>query len=59
MCEGALTKKACLEALKDMGTENTPGTDGLPPEFYKVFWNDISAILIRALNYAMKLDNFH
>ena len=35
-----------------MGTEKTPGTDGLPGEFYKVFWKDISAILIRALNYA-------
>ena len=38
--------------IKDMGTEKTPGTDGLPAGFYKVFWNDISAILIRALNYA-------
>ena len=52
MCEGVLTEKECLEALKDMGTEKTPGTDGLPAEFYKVFWKDISAILIRALNYA-------
>ena len=52
VCEGALTEKECLEALKDMGTEKTPGTDSLPAEFYKVFWKDISAILIRALNYA-------
>ena len=52
VCEGALTEKECLEALKDMGTEKTPGTDGLPAEFYNVFWKDISAILIRALNYA-------
>ena len=42
MCEGALTEKECLEALKDMGTEKTPGTDSLPAEFYKVFWKDIS-----------------
>ena len=52
VCEGALTERECLEALKDMGTEKTPGTDGLPAEFFKVFWKDISAILIRALNYA-------
>ena len=52
MCEGALTEKECLEALKGMGTEKTSGTDGFPAEFYKVFWNDISAILTRALNYA-------
>ena len=40
-CEGALTEKECLEALKDMGTKKTPGID-------------ISAILIGALNYAYK-----
>ena len=51
-CEGALTEKECLEVLKDMGTEKIPGTYGLTAEFYKVFWNDISAILIRAPNYA-------
>ena len=51
-CEGVLTEKECLEALKAMGTEKTLGTDGLPAEFYKVFWNDISTILIGALNFA-------
>ena len=37
MCEGALTENECLEALKDMGTEKTPGTDCLPAEFTKYF----------------------
>ena len=36
-CEGLLTEKECLEALKYMESEKTPGTDGLPAEFYKVF----------------------
>ena len=35
-----------------MEPEKTPGTDGLPAEFYKVFWRDISSTLIDALNYA-------
>ena len=35
-CEGVLTEKECLEALRDMESEKTPGTDGLPAEFYKV-----------------------
>ena len=52
LCEGALTQKECLEALKKMESEKTPGTDGLPAEFYKVFWKDISSFLISALNYA-------
>ena len=52
LCEGALTQKECLEALKKMESEKTPGTDGLPAEFYKVFWKYISSFLISALNYA-------
>ena len=32
--------------------DKTPGTDGLPCEFYKVFWRDVSQILISALNYS-------
>ena len=51
-CEGVLTEKECLEALRDMESEKTPGTDGLPAEFYKVFWKDVSSTLISALNYA-------
>ena len=35
-----------------MESEKTPGTDGLPAEFYKVFWKDNSSILISALNFA-------
>ena len=27
-----------------------PGTDGIPTEFYKVFWDDLSPSLVAALN---------
>ena len=40
-CEGLLTKSECLKALKEMDSNKTPGSDGLPAEFYKMFWNDI------------------
>ena len=51
-CEGKLNEKDALNALKTMEPEKTPGTDGLPAEFYNVFWTDISSTLIGALNYA-------
>ena len=52
-CEGLLrVKKKCLEALNGMATEKTPGTDGLPCEFYKVFWKDIGETLTEALNFS-------
>ena len=35
-----------------MDWEKTPGTDGLPAEFYNIFWKDLSRLLISALNYS-------
>ena len=52
VCDGLLTKTECEEALKSMNADKTPGTDGLPAEFYKVFWDDISTHLLSSLNFA-------
>jgi len=52
ICKGLLTKQECAEALKNMDPEKTPGTDGFPAEFYKLFWTDISTPLLSALNFA-------
>ena len=49
-CEGLLTEKECLEAVKSMELGKSPGTDGLPAEFYKVFLKDMSPFLISSLN---------
>lgn len=54
-CEGLLTEKECLEALRSMDPDKSPGTDGLPAEFYKMFWKDLSPLLIRALNYSYEV----
>ena len=35
-----------------MDSEKTPGTDGLPAEFYKTFWDELASSLISAFNYA-------
>jgi len=51
-CKGSSTEKECLAALKTMETGKTPGSNGLPAEFYKVFWKDISKPLIKALNFS-------
>ena len=51
-CEGLLTASECLESLKSMESNKSPGSDGLPAEFYKVFWNDINPYLLNALNSA-------
>ena len=37
-----------------MDNNKSPGLDGLPAEFYKVFWQDIHTYLINALNSGYK-----
>lgn len=54
-CEGLLNKAECLKALKDMECNKTPGSDCLPAEFYKVFWNDISDLFLNSINYAYRI----
>jgi len=37
-----------------MEQDKTPGTDGLPADFYHVFWNDLSDYLVNSINYAFE-----
>ena len=37
-----------------MELEKSPGTDGLPSEFYKTMWIEISEPLLNALNYGFE-----
>ena len=48
--EWELTDVECLESLKTMASNKSPGTDELPAEFYKVFWDYVKPFLLNALN---------
>ena len=56
-CEGLLSERECLEVLKSMESGKSPGTDGHPAEYYKVFWKDVSAFLISSLNRSYQKGN--
>ena len=49
-CEGPLTTEECQVALKAMESVKSPGSVGFPIEFYKIFWYDISTILLKAIS---------
>ena len=53
--EGNLKDWECRNATLNMKSNKSPGSDGLPVEFYITFWNDIKTILINALNAAYHL----
>jgi len=51
-CEGGVTTQECWNAVNSMTKGKSPGTDGLPCEFYKVFWNQICNPLVNSLNHS-------
>ena len=57
-CEGILSATECLENLKTMESGKSPGTDSIPAEFFKVFWDDLSPFLVAALNSSFTQDIF-
>ena len=53
-CEGELLRTEILAALKQTKNNKSPGIDGIPVEFYKMFWHDISGHMLEALNYTYR-----
>ena len=54
MLNRPITKAELLENLKSMSHNKSPGLDGLPVEFYIVFFNDISDLLVSSLNFSFE-----
>ena len=52
--EGKIRERECLEVIKSIPNGKSPGTDGLPVEFYKVFRLDIKDILLSCYSYAFE-----
>ena len=52
--ENPLSKKEIFSVIKSMKMNKSPGFDGLPIEFFMVFWPDISDVLLDAYNYSLQ-----
>ena len=55
--EGLLTEKEIFLALKGMKNNKSPGSDGLPREFYLKFWNTLKPHLLEVLNEIFTIEN--
>lgn len=45
-CESNVTLEECSIALKELPNGKSPGSDGLPVEFYKMVWPEIRSLLL-------------
>ena len=41
----------CTQAVKGLKGGKTPGTDGLAADFYHVFWQDVTDLILNSLQY--------
>ena len=53
-CEGEITESECINALKSMKNQKSPGTDGITVEFYKLFWNNVKEFYVNSINYSFQ-----
>lgn len=49
-CEHFPTLQECAEVVNGMKNNKSPGIDGLPVEFYKMFWKNIRNFLYEAIS---------
>ena len=54
-CEGKITGKELLKALKKMHKNKLPGNDGITKEFDDKFWDDLKTHLLLSLNKVFKV----
>jgi hypothetical protein len=50
-----ITLEEIAKAVKDLPNNKTPGSDGLPVEFYKMFWGKIQEIVYESIIYAIEI----
>ena len=49
-CEGPVTSEEARKALEGAATGKSPGSDGLPAEFFSTFWHVLGEDLVEVLN---------
>lgn len=59
LLESPITLDELHEALKDMNRGKSPGWDGIPPEMYLAFWDDLGPILLEMIQQAINEGSFN
>lgn len=48
-CEEQISEKEILDSINAAQPNRAPGLDGLPIEFYKLFWEDLKSLLLKLI----------
>ena len=56
--EGKLLLSEMGQAMRNLSTGKTPGSDGLPQEFYAKFWDLLGPHLLRVYNFSLEAGSF-
>ena len=49
-CDRAITNQECKSILECFSLNKSPGNDGLPIEFYKIFWESVGGLVLDSFN---------
>ena len=50
-----ISEKECYEAIVTFANDKSPGSDGLPIEFYNVFWPEIKNLMCSVYNHSFQV----
>ena len=54
MCDNTLNTDDITEAVRHLNKNSAPGADGLPSEFYQVFWEQLKSPLLNSYYYSLE-----
>ena len=57
LCEAELSELEVARAVRSLNNDSSPGSDGLPAEFYKAFWQHIKVPLIASFKYSFHIQS--
>ena len=55
LCDASLSKEEVTASVRSLNKDSAPGDDGLPVEFYEVFWEYLITPLINCFEYSFSL----
>ena len=50
ICEGLISMRECEIVINEMTSNKAPGEDGIPIEFYNIFWKQLGSVLVGMYN---------